>query len=206
MPGAAGGAGLADDGEGDVLGGDAGRQHAVDGDAHVLGLLLDQRLGREHMLDLGRADAVGEGAKGAMRRGVAVTADDGHAGEGETLFRADDVDDALPAVEFIEVLDAELASVLGHGLDLQPALGIVDAVAAVGGGDVVVDHRQRPLGRAHRAVAHPQAFEGLGAGHFMHEVPVDINKRGAVRIVGDQVVVPDLVVKRAAFAHFSYPA
>ncbi len=60
IAGAAGGADLADDGENDVLGGDAGRQLAVDDGAHVLRLGLDQRLGREHMLDLGRADAVGE--------------------------------------------------------------------------------------------------------------------------------------------------
>ena len=56
---AAGGADLADDGEDDVLGGDAVFQRAVDAHAHVPGLLLDQRLGGEHMLDLARADAVG---------------------------------------------------------------------------------------------------------------------------------------------------
>jgi hypothetical protein len=62
---------------------------------HVLGLLLDQRLGGEHMLDLRRADAVRQRAEGAVRRGVAVAADDGHAGQREALLGADDVDDAL---------------------------------------------------------------------------------------------------------------
>ena len=47
------------------------------------------------MLDLGGADAEGERAEGAMRRGVAVAADDGHAGLGQALLGADDMDDAL---------------------------------------------------------------------------------------------------------------
>jgi hypothetical protein len=50
------------------------------------------------MLDLGRADAMRQRAEGAMRRGVAVAADDGHAGQGPALFGADDVHDALAHV------------------------------------------------------------------------------------------------------------
>ena len=95
VAGAAGGADLADDGEDDVLGGDACRQLAVDAHQHVLGLALDQRLRGQHMLDLGGADAVRQRAEGAVRRGVAVAADDGHARQREALLRADDVDDAL---------------------------------------------------------------------------------------------------------------
>src|SRR5262245_11811598 len=66
VTGAAGGADLADDGENDVLGGDALRQLAVDHRAHVLRLGLDQRLRRQHVLDLGGADAVGERAERAV--------------------------------------------------------------------------------------------------------------------------------------------
>ena len=72
----AGRANLADDGEDDVLGGDAEQKRAVDLDAHVLGLELSERLRREHMLDLGRADAMRQHAEGAVSRGVAVAADD----------------------------------------------------------------------------------------------------------------------------------
>ena len=50
--------------------------------AHVPGLLLDERLGGEHVLDLGGADAVGERAEGTVGRGMAVAADDGHARAG----------------------------------------------------------------------------------------------------------------------------
>ena len=114
VAGAAGGADLADDGEDDVLGGDAVRQFAVDDRAHVLGLLLDQRLRRQHMLDLGRADAMRQRAERAMRRGVAVAADDGHAGQGKALLGADDVDDALALVELVVIFDAEFPGVLRH--------------------------------------------------------------------------------------------
>ena len=48
---------------------------------------------------------------GAVGGGVAVTADDGGAGEGNALFRADDVDDALPRVEQRDVGHAELGDV-----------------------------------------------------------------------------------------------
>jgi hypothetical protein len=63
VAGAAGGAGLADDRERDVLGGHADGQLPVDLDLHVLRLLLDQRLGGQHMLDLGGADAVASAPK-----------------------------------------------------------------------------------------------------------------------------------------------
>ena len=106
-----------------------GGSFAVDRHPHVLGLLLDQRLGGEHVLDLRRADAVRQRAERAVRRGMAVAADDGHARQGKALLRPDDVDDALPLVELVEILDAEILGVLRHGLDLQPALRIVDAEA-----------------------------------------------------------------------------
>ena len=107
IAGAAGGADLADDGEDDVLGGDAGRQLAVDHRAHVLRLRLDQRLRRQHVLDFRGADAVGERAERAVGRGVAVAAHQRDAGQREALLGADDVDDALPLVELVVVFEIE---------------------------------------------------------------------------------------------------
>ncbi len=196
MAGAARRADLADDGEDDVLGGDAVGQLAVDGHAHVLGLLLDQRLGGEHVLDLAGADAVGERAEGAMRGGVAVAADDGGAGQREALLGADDVDDALAAIELVEVLDAEVLGVLGERLDLNAAFLVVDAVAAVRRRHVVVDDGERLLRRAHLAARHAQPLEGLRARHLVHEMAVDVEQARAVRLAVDYVVLEDLVVER----------
>jgi hypothetical protein len=93
------------------------------GDAHVLGFFLDQRLRGQHMLHLAGADAVGQRAESAMRRGVAVAAHNGHAGQREALFRPDDVDDALTNVDLVVIFDAELGSVLGQRLDLMRLSG-----------------------------------------------------------------------------------
>ena len=57
----------------------AAGQVALERDAHRLRPLLRQRLRREHVLDLGRADAERERAERAVRRRVAVAADDRHA-------------------------------------------------------------------------------------------------------------------------------
>ena len=103
------------------------------------------------MLDLAGADAERERAEGAVGRGVAIAADDRRARQGEALLRADDVDDALARVELVVIFNAEFARVLGELLDLQPALRISDALAAVGRLDIVVDDGERLFRRAHLA-------------------------------------------------------
>jgi hypothetical protein len=105
-------------GEHDVLRRRTGRELAPDPDAHVLGLLLDQRLRGEHVLDFRGADAVRQRAERAVGRGVAVAAHDGGAGQREALLGADDVNDALALVEFIVIFDAEFPGVLRQRLDL----------------------------------------------------------------------------------------
>ena len=87
---------LADEVQDQVLGRDAGAELAVDAQLERLGLRLQQRLRGQHVLDFARADAERQRAERAVRRGVAVAADDRHAGLRVALLRADDVDDALP--------------------------------------------------------------------------------------------------------------
>jgi hypothetical protein len=112
------GADRGDDREDDVLRGDTRRQLAVDGHGHGAGPLLGERLGREHVLDLARADAERERTERAVGRRVAVAAHDRHAGLGEALLGADHVDDALPGVAHAVEPDAELGAVLREHLDL----------------------------------------------------------------------------------------
>ena len=52
---------------------------------HVLGALLEERLGGEHVLDLGGADAEGERAKSTVGGSVRVAANNSGAREGEPL-------------------------------------------------------------------------------------------------------------------------
>src|SRR5690606_39123226 len=86
VAGAAGSADLANDGQDDVLRRYALRQLAVDDNAHVLRFALNERLRGEHMLDLGRTDAVSQRAESAVRRGMAVAADDRRAWQREALL------------------------------------------------------------------------------------------------------------------------
>ena len=94
VAGAAGGADGADDRQ-DVLGGDALAQLAIDGDQHGLRLLLQQALGRQHVLDFGGADAVRQAGEGAVASRYASRRRRRSSWQRGAVFRADDVDDAL---------------------------------------------------------------------------------------------------------------
>ena len=193
VAGAAGRAELADDGEDDVLGGDAERQAAFDRHAHVLGRLLDQRLRGEHVLDLGGADAEGQRAERAVRGGVAVAAHDRHARQGQALLGADHVHDAAARIVQAEVGHVEVGDVLLERLDLDARLLVLDALAEVRGRRVVVGDRNRGVGTAHRASRHAQALEGLRAGHLVDEVTIDVDDTGPVVLAMNDVAVPDLL-------------
>ena len=154
------------------------------------------------MLHFRRADAVRQRAEGAMRGGMAVAANDGHAGQRKALLRADNVDDALADIVLGVIFDAEFGRIPGQRLDLDAAFLVLDAELAVRRGrHVVVDDGERPLRMAHGAAGHAQALESLRAGHFVHEVTVNVEQAGAVVLAVDDVVVEYLVVEGARCAH-----
>ncbi|MCY1404541.1 hypothetical protein D9M71_197510 [compost metagenome] len=205
---ATGSADLADHGQDDVLGGDAGRQLAFHAHQHVLHLLGDQALGGEHVLDLGGADAVGQGTESAVGGGVRVTADHGHARQGGALLRADDVDDALALVIHLEFDDAVFVTVLVEGLYLQ-ARNLVDdrldtALALWRGRYVVVRRGDVGVDTPRFAIGQAQAFEGLGRRHFVDDVAVDVDQGRAVITALDLMGFPEFVVERFA-SHQTVP-
>ena len=151
------------------------------------------------MLDLGGADAVGERAEGAMRRSMAVAAHDRGAGQREALLGPDDVDDALTLVELVEILDAEILGVLRERGDLLGAFRIRIGLAAIGGGNVVIDHRQCLVGRMHLAAGGAQAFEGLRGGDLVHQMAIDVDETRPIRLFVNQVIFPDFIVERSWF-------
>ena len=79
MAGSPGGADMADDGEDYVLGGYANGAVAGHGDAHGFRARLPQRLGRQHVADIGGANAKRECSQCAMGGGMRIAADDRHA-------------------------------------------------------------------------------------------------------------------------------
>ena len=131
ITGAARSADFADDGKRDVLGGDAGSQFALNTHEHVLGFLLDQRLGSQNVFYLGGADTMRQRTESAMRGGVAVAADNGHARQGEALLRPDDVHDTLTAITLGIIFNVEIRSILGQSFDLNAAFLVLDTVDAV---------------------------------------------------------------------------
>ena len=59
----------------------------------------------------------------------------------------------------------------------------------------------RALGPAHLAAGQAQPFERLRAGHFVHEVQVDVENRLPAGLGVDDVVVPDFLEHRAGCGH-----
>src|SRR5207237_2535600 len=95
-------------------------QRAFDAYTHRFRFLGEQALRRQHVLDLGGADAESKTAEGAMRARVGVAADDRHAGQGRALLGADHVHDSLARIAEWKVrLDAVLAHVRVERVDLH---------------------------------------------------------------------------------------
>ena len=69
---------------------------------------------------------------------MAVTADDRVAGEGKTVFRSDDVDDAVLGMSESEECKAEFLGIACEGLDLIARHGIGDRFVLIESGDIVV--------------------------------------------------------------------
>ena len=172
-------------------------------DAHVPALALCQALGGQHVLHLGGADALGEGGEGAVRRGVRIPADDRHAGQRRALLGPHDVNDALPHVVERELLYAEVAAVGIETFDLDPGRLVGDAGHS--GASFAGDRRHVVIGGGEVRVEPPrlapretQALESLWRGDLVQQVPVDVDQPHAVGSIGDEVRVPDLVVKGLA--------
>ncbi len=188
---------FADDGEDDVLGRDAARALAGDVDFHRLGFELRQTLRREHVFDFAGADAEGERAHGAVRRGVAVAADNRAARLGDAEFRADDVHDALIAAAHVEQVDAKFLAIARQRVELRGGVGIGHGDVAVFRRDGVVHHREGQIGAAHFAARGLDAGKRLRGSAFVDEVPVNVDQRGFAGFFADHVRVPDFFVQCA---------
>ena len=157
---------------------------------------LQQALRRQHVADFRGADAEGEGAERAMRRGVAVAADDRLARLREPELGPDDVHDAAAAVLQVEQLDAELLRVdlelphlLRRGIhrDGHAAEHLLGAR-----GRRVIHGGEREIRPAQLEAARAQLRVGLRRRHFVREVQIDEQDGGRIGGLGnDHVVVPD---------------
>ena len=158
---------------------------------------MHQALRGEHVLDLRGPDAEGQTGERAVRAGVRVAAHDGHPRQRGALLGPDHMHDALAGVEKRKIgLGAVLAHVRVQRLHLGARDRVLDALVpvagrrvVVGGGDDGVDAPGPPAGEL-------QALEGLRAGDFVHQVPVDVDERRAVGFLAHDVARPEFVVER----------
>ncbi len=192
MPGRAAGADLADDRQDDVFGLEARAQPARHLDAQrVRAQPLPERLRRQDMLDLARADPKGQRPKGAVGARVAVAADDRRARQRQAQLGTDHVHNPLlPALDVVE-RDAKLTAVGPHRLDLLPRQRVAN-VELVVGRHVVIDRGEGQVRPPHPAARQPQPVKSLRARHFMNQVPVDVQERRLVGRLHD-VAIPDFL-------------
>src|SRR3954468_21045713 len=141
-----------------------------------------------------------------MRTGVAVPANDGHAGLSVALFGTDDMNDSLALVGEIEELNAGVVAILAESLDLLRG-DRVDDVEAVGGNrwDVVVDRGDGAIGTADLAAIDAQPFEGLWGSDLVNEMEVDVNERRLTGGFAHDVRRPDFIEKCSGLRHTSTP-
>ena len=154
---------------------------------------LQQTLRGENVFHFAGADTEGKSAESAVGRGVAVTADDGHAGLREAQFRSDDVHDALVFGVNAVVRNAELFAVLIELRDLVGRDGIEDRQRAIGGGNAVIRGGHGQIGPADFETAGAQAGKGLGRSDFVDQMQIDIEQGRGACFFPYEVRVPDLL-------------
>jgi len=142
----------------------------------VFGWGQQQRLGREHALDLGGADSPPPGAHPTAGRGVAVAAYHGHPRQYDAVLGGDDVDDTLARIVDVEQPEPELAAVLLHRADPLARWLVGRCIAARQRRGIVVDHAERELAIPDAALSVAKTIERVAAGTLMSEMTVDVDE------------------------------
>lgn len=66
----------------------------------------------------------------------------------------------------------------------------------------MIRHRQRQIGAAQPATGKAQRFKGMRSRHFVNQVAIDENQRGAVIKAADDMIVPNFGIKGAGLAGY----
>ena len=127
-----------------------------------------------------------------MCGGMAVAAHDRHPRLRDALFGPDDVDDALAGI--VEAVEGDylLLAVGDECVDLSLGQRIANSQAPLCGGNAMVDGGQGQVGPAHGSPCQAQGFEGLGGGHLVNQVEIDVKEIGLAGSRIHDVVVPHL--------------
>ena len=127
---------------------------------------------------------------------MAVAANQRAARKREAELGSDDVNDAVPVVVHRDVGDRKPPGVVGQARDLPGRQTIGQRSASKARRNRMVGDGDMGIGPPHGAVFANQAGESLGTRNFLHEMTVDVEERVSVVVILDDVLRPDLVVKR----------
>ncbi len=156
----------------------------LDTDFERFRFALQETLRGEDVLHFAGADAEGQRAERAVRGGVAVAADDGHAGLRDAQLRPDDVHDALMFTAQTVQVNAEVGAVFFEEFDLLAAhlVGKIEARELIAverqRGDRMIDSAHGSIGAADFQAACAQSGKRLRRGHFVNEVEIDVKDCG----------------------------
>jgi hypothetical protein len=131
-----------------------------------------------------------------MGTGVAVTADDGPSRLRNSKFRTDYVNNPVPGMIEPTQLNSMFFAIFGQHVNLVSREIFLDGQVLVNGRNVVVGCGNRVLGPENFQSTTLQSEESHRTGHFMYQVPVNIQYIGTTFNLCDDVAVPYFIKKR----------
>ena len=204
MSGTACATGFTDNRQHDIFGGNASGCFTVDFNLHGFGAPLFQGLRRQNVFNFRGANAKCQCAERAVCSGVGIAADDGHTRQRHALFWPHHVNDTLIRMVQVVQLDAKFVTVLNQLLHLD-ARHLTRRVDVFGlGRDVVIHGGKGFSWLAHLTAMRAQTIKRLRRGHFMHQMPVDVQQWGFVLCLKDDVRIKQFFVQR--FGHDYTPS
>ena len=196
MTRAASRADLRDDVEDYVLRAYSRPQLSLDVYAHAFRLRLQDALRGEGHLHFAGADTESDTSQSPVGRGVAVAADDGHAGLREPRLGPDDMDYAVAWRPYREDGDVVVGTIGIQRCHLCRRLRVGYWQVLVVRGDVMVGAGRHLCGAEDPDAALAQRGEGLRTCHFVYVLTVDVEHARIPVEDLHRVCIPYLVEKR----------
>ncbi|MNZ94524.1 hypothetical protein D3C78_1136350 [compost metagenome] len=175
---------------------------AVKANLHCFCLGLLQALRSKNMLNLACTNTERQCAKSAMRRSMAVAANNCFARVCQTKLWSHNVNDTLiDAVQIIQ-LHAKILTVLSQRINLL----LRDRVSNIETPfcrNVVIHRSERQIRTANLAARHAKSFECLRRSYFMYKLKVDINNARLTFFLMNDVIFPNLL-EHCLFRHYTH--
>ena len=136
-----------------------------------------------------------------MRCRMAVAADNRHSGLRQSKLRADDMDD--PSVRIVKSVhaDAKLRGVFVEQFNLFFRKGIRDTKGRIVRWHAMVHRCNGAIRTPHFQSAITKSRKSLRRRHFMDQVEIDIEDRGRLGFLRNDMGIPDFLKKRLDCAH-----